>query len=551
MDELAKGAAVGKPISATDDRRRSDLHACRGHGDDQNVDETTLFAINDRTGQITTKSKLDSNADGADGDDEDTHTVMVTVVDPSGADASVTVVITVKNVNDPPAFASDALKTLWVTENTTDLRTDETDTNTGLGATPYAATDDDESDPPADGSLDLFVGGTDKGAFDLSDDGALTFDDHTPNYEGQKEYSITLMVEDDEFALGTHDVTVTVVNAEDDGEVSLNAREPQVGKVVLATLDDKDGTVRGQSWKWYRNATDSTTTADLTDELTACDDDDPNATALCRIDGAASPAYTPAAADAGKMLAARVSYTDGFVMENDDGDDVGDSAHKLPVRVVQISDPANTAPKFADDQDPNTPGKQAVAEREVAENMKTAVGNPVIAFDIDLLMYSVDDTTNFSVDGDGQISTAVELDYEGLPEDAKYYMVMLMATDPSGAFDTIMVKITVTDGPDDAIIAIGPAENTAPAFADDAETDFMVYENMYAGAAVGTVTASDEDGDTLTYSADDSGYFDVDNDGNITTAMMLDHEAMPSHTVTVTASDGEDDGHHRSDDRGR
>ena len=57
---------------------------------------------------------------------------------------------------------------------------------------------------------------------------------------------------------------------------------------------------------------------------------------------------------------------------------------------VQINDPANTAPKFADDQDPNTPGKQAVAEREVPENKKTAVGNPVIAFDIDLLMYSVE-----------------------------------------------------------------------------------------------------------------------------------------------------------------
>ena len=37
----------------------------------------------------------------------------------------------------------------------------------------------------------------------------------TPNYEDQKSYSITLMVEDDEFALGTLDVTVNVRNAED------------------------------------------------------------------------------------------------------------------------------------------------------------------------------------------------------------------------------------------------------------------------------------------------------------------------------------------------
>ena len=129
----------------------------------------------------------------------------------------------------------------------------------------------------------------------------------------------------------------------------------------------------------------------------------------------------------------------------------------------------------------------------------------------------------------------MKLDFETQSE----YMVMLTATDPSGAYDNIMVMITVTDGSDDAIIVVGSGENTAPAFADDAETDFMVYENMYAGAAVGMVMATDEDGDTLTYT-DDSMYFDVDDMGNITTTMALDHEAMASHTVTVTATDDRD-----------
>ena len=59
--------------------------------------------------------------------------------------------------------------------------------------------------------------------------------------------------------------------------------------------------------------------------------------------------------------------------------------------------------------------------------------------------------------------------------------------------------------------SLGPKPaNIAPAFADDAETDFMVDENMPAGTAVGTVTATDE-GD-VTY-ADDSMYFDVDDMG--------------------------------------
>ena len=70
------------------------------------------------------------------------------------------------------------------------------------------------------------------------------------------------------------------------------------------------------------------------------------------------------------------------------------------------------------------------------------------------------------------------------------------------------------------------------------------------GTSVGTVTATDDAGEVLTYS-DDSDYFDVDGSGNITTTMMLDHEAMASHTVTVTATDGRGRiGQHHRDHRG-
>ena len=122
-----------------------------------------------------------------------------------------------------------------------------------VGNSAYVATDDDTVDGTVDAPLTYAVGGADNGAFDLSATGGLSFKAaQSPNYEGQKEYSITLMVEDDEFALGTYDVKVTVINAEDEGSVTIDAREPQVGKTILATLDDKDGTVRGQFWTWER-----------------------------------------------------------------------------------------------------------------------------------------------------------------------------------------------------------------------------------------------------------------------------------------------------------
>ena len=519
VDENAKGAAVGKPISAKDDDAVL-VYDLEDPDTDDAVDPTESFDIDRRTGQITTKVALDANAAEDTDDNEATHTVTVTVEDPSTAGASVTVVITVNNVNDAPAFETTDPKTLWVTENTTALRDveDAEGTNTFTDTT-YAATDDDDADPPTGEQLDLFVGGADKDSFELSDTGELTFMEHTPDYEKQKSYSITLMVEDDDFALGTHEVTVNVTNAEDGGTVKLNAREPQVGKAVIATLTDKDGTVRGQSWVWAKvDETNPTTCPGAEDGGW-----DP-------IPDATSPSYTPEADDADDCLRATVTYTDALVTDTGgDGDD-GDTAVMVTERAVQISDPANTAPEFPEDNDPNTPGDQAVAEREVAENMETAVGNAVVADDRDLLTYSVSDTANFSVDGDGQISTKVELDYEALPDDAKYHMVTLMATDPSGASDSIMVKITVTDGNDNAVIT--------------GTKTFTHVENSMD--PIETFSATDQDGDAIVWGLEgaDKDAFDID--GGVLTFMDAPDFETPTderkdniYKVTVTATGGE------------
>ena len=235
----------------------------------------------------------------------------------------------------------------------------------------------------------------------------------------------------------------------------------------LPPLTDKDGGATGVSWKWYRGgpslmAETSPQTLETLDDAAVCDADadtpvNPSATGACEIGGAAGSAlYTPGADDVGWLLHAVATYTD--MIENPDRDNTGgvdltELAGVSSEFAAQESDPANTAPVFPD-QDLNAAGDQSdMAMRSVAENANGAnVGEPVSAGDADgdALMFSLsgDDADMFTVTNNGQIKTAVELDYEALPEDAKYHMVTLMAQDPSTAYDRIMVQINVTDADD-------------------------------------------------------------------------------------------------------
>ena len=86
-------------------------------------------------------------------------------------------------------------------------------------------------------------------------------------------------------------VRVTVTDVNEPGTVTLSSSQPKVGRHLTASLTDPDGLKKGESvtWTWHR---------------------------LTSLTAAASPAlstsyrYTVQAADLGKWLEARVSYTD-------------------------------------------------------------------------------------------------------------------------------------------------------------------------------------------------------------------------------------------------
>ena len=582
------GSPIGKAVSATDADNDVLVYTLSGGADKDR------FSIDASTGQIKVKQALDfegaTDASPANNCTTTLNTcvVVVTATDPSGAtnpddgDTNTTpvgqpVTITIIEVNEAPKFGDNAKKTVWVTENLTDgteqlLRTAEVDATgdaDNLADNAYAATDNDSGE----NTITYTLEGADAKRFTILG-GDLTFpdnlvaddddeDDNVANFEKKSSYSITVVAQSgtgDRILRSRMDVTVNVVDAEDPGTVTLSQLEPQVGQTVIATLSDPDGGMRVSKWEWFLvNETGDPLACPTTvsnDALTDAND----------IEGASSAAYTPKEGDvpggegAQKCLVARATYKDNIpgdavpadTNDNDgdnDSEDVNDDgvwATGVSTKAIQASDPANTAPKFPD-QDAATSGDQSdETSRSVAENKDagTNVGTPVTAVDgnDDAMLYTLSgaDADSFKINrATAQITTAMKLDYET----KSTYMVVVTATDPSGAQDSILVTVNVTDvdDPADIVLGVPEPENVAPAFASDTVT-LNVQENSAGGATVGDpVTATDADDDDITYSLSGSDAFEIDSaTGQIAVAegASLDYETQTSYTVTVTASDG-------------
>ena len=126
----------------------------------------------------------------------------------------------------------------------------------------------------------------------------------------------------------------------------------------------------------------------------------------------------------------------------------------------------------------------------------------------------------------GAITVAGTLDFETTPS----YELTVEASDRTNA-PTVPVTITVTD------------VNDAPEFGQDQDPyAFEVAEDTAVDDPVGTVSATDPDEDTVTYSitaGNGDGKFDIgETTGAITVAAGLDYEDTGSYRLTVEASDG-------------
>ena len=186
---------------------------------------------------------------------------------------------------------------------------------------------------------------------------------------------------------------------------------------------------------------------------------------------------------------------------------------------------------FDESEPPDAPGAPTVAATsgatdrlDVSWSAPDTTGRPAIS-DYDMQYRKSGDTawTDHAHTGTSTMTTIGSLD------SGTTYQVQVRATNAEG---TSGWSATGT----------GSTDNSAPAFASDTTTR-SVAENTASGANVGSaVTATDSDGDTLTYTlgGTDAASFDITStSGQIQTSAALNYEAKASYSVTVSVTDGE------------
>ena len=392
------------------------------------------------------------------------------VSDPSTASATVNVIVTVTEVNEPPAFDDGAPTLLSVVENVDPPVIRVGHSVVLIDAGTYAVTDQDGEVTGTDGYDDTnytySVSGADGDDFAFEND-ILTFKaGHEPDFEDQSSYSITVEAHSGEGSRrlsASLDVTIEVVDGEDDGAVVLSQRQPEVGIAIHATASDDDGGVTIKRWMWELSEevtfNEGVPSKECVDDMPFIDTVDDESWAP--IPGATSAVYAPKPADVGMCLRAVAVYTDNVGR----GEEPATGVLEVPVGRHGSFDTAPAsdggfvnAPPVFPDQDYTTEGDQSDSTiREVPENSEKerSIGAPVSAHDEDddLLIYTLTgpDAELFRIGrNDGQLKTEAPLNFEV----RNSYSVVVTATDPFGATDSIVVTIEVTDEDDPAEITV-------------------------------------------------------------------------------------------------
>ncbi len=490
-EDASTGAAVGTPVTATD---------TEGHTLTYSISGASEFTIDSATGQIRLAAGADldyesgtvsytvtvSASDGLDSEDNPDHII----------DASTDVTISVLDVPEPP----DAVAAPSVAAN---------------AAAPETSLDVSWTAPSTDGKPAI-------SGYDVQyrEKGASSWTAHAVNLHGTTT-TITGLTEGAEY-----EVEVKAKNNEGESGWSPRGRG--------ATQDRNDAPrfpVTAPGPDVAENAAAGTAVGS---PVTASDADGDTLTyslsgaSEFTIDAASGQIEVAAGADLDyesgtTSYTVTVSVSDGLD-DDKNADPAVDDTIDVTISVTDENEPpdAPAAPSVA--QNASAP----TTSLDVSWTAPDTTGKPDISgYDVQYKKSSDSTWTAHSFSGTGVSTTLSGLD------DGASYDVQVKAENDEGESAWSAGGTAATR-----------ARNRAPKFAAGATAS--VAENTAAGGAVGSpVTATDADGDTLTYGLSGASEFTIDSaSGQIAVAAGadLDYESgTTSYTVTVSVSDGLDE----------
>ena len=473
---------------------------------------------------------------------KDTYMVTLTARDDYGETADLALTINITDVNDAPDVTG--LGEVEYAEN-------------GKGAVAtYSATDPDGS-AIVSWTLATLTGDDADDADDFKiEDGVLSFkkspDYETPKGGGQEAtdtdtdniYTVTVQATDATKRIGMKKVTVEVTNVEEGGSMRLSAVQPQAGAsfyvidevgttATVTDIKDGDEITSSIKWQWSKSTSKTTGFADI-DKATEAD-------------------YTPKDGDDGYYLRVTASYTDR--------EGPNKSAQNTSSYPVQLAPSNNVAPKFADDQDPDTTDVEPDADRSIAENTPKGVdiGSPIEASDLNpgKLTYTLegDDAAMFDIDREtGQLKTKDKLDFDADGGGGESHTVTVRATDPSGDpqvdprvddnSDIVVVNITVEDLDEDPQISASDTGNMLGGFPEDTDADATPGTTPVA-TFTAVVEPDDDEVSRWSLAGSDAGKFRISSAGALTFDKHPDYEKPGDadgdniYEVTVRATDSD------------
>ena len=509
LENTKAGTNIGAPVAARDPDSGDILQYTLG-GDD-----AESFSIDKASGQLKTKASLDFDTDNE-------YTVTVTATDSSGLGTTgnpnpdpATVTISINNIDEAPKFSAGATKK--------DVKENATGTDLQVGT--YTAAD------PENGVVTLSLSGDDADRFRLTGTisgtrvleltGKQDFEARADS-DGNNVYEVTVEASDGS-NVGERNVTVKVINLQEEGKITFSGAQPLIGRETTATITDEDGVVpETVIWSWHKLAAITAGDAATEDAVRAGETGTENV-----ISGATSSTYTPRTSDLGSYLKARVTYAD---MTYDEIVDV-----TSPATAKVGLDPVNKRPVFDDG---------VSTDRYVVENTD---GDMDIAGEVnakdpngDALTYTLGgpDAASFDIESDtsGQLESKAELDHEG----RNSYTVTLTADDGRGQANstaTITVNIHVTDADEEPTLMMGGLRIFG----------LSTIEYLEEGIdAVATYTAEGPMADMATWTLEgaDADAFSLAADGMLTFSTSPDYEAHADadmdniYRVTLRAADG-------------